>query len=122
MERIEVDERDRQLIKNLSLRQRVVVRVKGMNSGPGLLGRGVRQGCPLSPMLFNTYIQQLIIEAMENVEDGIHVGGQLVNAVRFADDHAMAASANAGLKRIMNSLNMVSGECGLIYSRKGYEN
>ena len=90
--------------------------MNGINSEPGLLGRGVRQGCPLSPMLFNTYIQQqLIIEAMENVEDGIQVGGQLVNAVRFADDHAIVslASTNAGLKRIMDSPNMVSGECGM---------
>ena len=118
LERIGVDEKDRQLIRHLYLRQSVVVRVNGGNSEPGLLGRGVRQGCPLSPLLFNIYIQQLIMEAMENVEDGVKVGGQLVNAIRFADDQAMVASTNAGLQRIMDSLNRTSGEYGMRINTK----
>jgi hypothetical protein len=113
LERIGVDEKDRQLIRHLYLSQSVVVRVNGGNSEPGLLGRGVRQGCPLSPLLFNIYIQQMIMETMENVEDGVKVGGQLVNAIRFADDQAMVASTNAGLQRIMDSLNRTSGEYGM---------
>ena len=118
LEQIGVDEKDRQLIRHLYLRQSVVVRVNGGNSEPGLLGRGVRQGCPLSPLLFNIYIQQLIMEAMENVEDGVKVGGQLVNAIRFADDQAMVASTNAGLQRIMDSLNRTSGEYGMRINTK----
>jgi len=77
------------------------------------LGRGVRQGCPLSPLLFNIYIQALITEALENSEDGVRVGGTQVNAVRFADDQAMVSSSNAGLQRIMDSLNRTSGEYGM---------
>ena len=76
------------------------------------------QGCPLSPLLFNIYIQQLIMEAMENVEDGVKVGGQLVNAIRFADDQAMVASTNAGLQRIMDSLNRTSVEYGMRINTK----
>ena len=113
LKKIGVDRRDRQLIKNLYWNQTVVVRIGYENSEPGSLGRGVRQGCPLSPLLFNIYIQGLISEALENIGDGIYVNGQLVNAVRFADDQAMVAGSNAGLQRIMDALNQTSERYGM---------
>jgi len=63
--------------------------------------------------LFNIYIQELITEALENSEDGVKVGGTLVNAVRFADGQAMVANSNAGLQRIMDNLNKTSQEYGM---------
>jgi len=44
-------------------------------------------------------------EALENIEDGVKVGGHLVNAVRFADDQTMVANSKAGLQRIINEQN-----------------
>ena len=41
------------------------------------------------------------------------MGGQLIGAVRFADDQAMVASSNAGLQRIMDSLQTASGDYGM---------
>ena len=111
--RIGVDDRDRQMIKNLYLGQTVVVRIDGEDSEPAKIGRGVRQGCPLSPLLFNIYIQELLNEALENSKDGVKVGGQLVNAVRFADDQAMVANTNAGLQRIMDCLDRTSKDYGM---------
>ena len=56
-------------------------------------------------------MQELITEAFENSEeDGVKVGGTLVNAVRFADGQAMVANSNAGLQRIMDNLNKTSQE------------
>ena len=66
------------------------------------IGRGVRQGCPMSPEEFNIYIGALLKKAMEHQEDGVKVGRRIVQAVRFADDQAMVANSNAGLKRIMD--------------------
>jgi len=51
--------------------QTTVVRIDGVDSEPGIIGRGVRQGCPLSPLLFNIYIQSLVDEALENKEEGV---------------------------------------------------
>jgi hypothetical protein len=50
------------------------------------MGRGMRQGCCLSPSLFTLYAVAMIAEAMEGVEKGIKVRGKVFNDVRFADD------------------------------------
>ena len=63
LRRMGVDYRDRKLIGNLYMGQSVVVRVEGENSESGVLGRGVRQRCPLLPLLFNIYTEELIREA-----------------------------------------------------------
>ena len=108
LEMIGIDWKDRRLIKNLYMGQTVMIRIDGINSKPGKIGRAVRQGCPLSPLLFNIYIEEIVREAMEKVSDGVKVGGRLVQAVRFADDQAMVSSTNAGLQRMMDVLNATS--------------
>jgi len=99
-----------------------------------IIGREVRHGCPLSPLyhrerskilsplLFNIYIQSFLDEALENKEDGVKVGGHLVNAIKFTDDQAMVANSKAGLhqamvanskaglQRIMDALNKITEE------------
>ena len=51
----------------------------------GIIGSGVRQGCPLSPLLFSIYAEMMLNEALENVEEGIRVGGELIKVVKYAD-------------------------------------
>jgi len=87
------------------MKQEAVVRVAEGESGPGILGRGVRQGCPLSPLLFSIYAEAMMVEAMEGVEQGVRVGGELVKDVRFADDQGMVASTERGMQEIMDKLN-----------------
>ena len=82
---IQVDWRDRRMIVELYMRQEAVVRVVGGESEPGVIGRGVRQGCPLSPLLFAIYAEAMMIEAMEDVDEGVKVGGKLMKDVRFGD-------------------------------------
>jgi len=83
LKRLGIDWKDRNLIANLYLKQTAVVRIGDELSEKALLGR-VRQGCPLSPLLFNIYIEELVREAMEKTQEGIKVV-----AARFADDQAM---------------------------------
>ena len=67
-----------QSLQDLYMRQEVVVRIANEESDPGTIGRGVRQGCPISSLLFSIYAEVMMIEAMENCEEGIVVGGQVV--------------------------------------------
>ena len=64
LRRMDVDWRDRRLIGNLYLGQKIRVKIEGEFSELGSIGRGVRQGCPLSNMLFNLHIEELVREAL----------------------------------------------------------
>jgi hypothetical protein len=105
LKKLQVDWRDRRMISELYLKQEAVIRVAGGESEPGVIGRGVRQGCPLSPLLFSIYAEAMMIEAMEDIEEGVRVGGTLQKDIRFADDQGMVANSEAGLQRLMDGLN-----------------
>ena len=49
---LRIDWKDRRLLQDLYMRQEAVIRVADGESSPGIIGRGVRQECPLSPLLF----------------------------------------------------------------------
>ena len=49
---LHVDWKDRRLLKDLYMNQEAVIRVAGGESKPGIIGRGVRKGCPISPLFF----------------------------------------------------------------------
>ena len=59
----------------------------------------------------------MITEALENNSDGIKIGGELVAAIRYADDQAMSHT-NAGLQRIMDALNDAGKDYGMKINRK----
>src|SRR6266516_3945290 len=95
------------------MRQEAVVRVADGDSDPGIVGRGVRQGCPISPLLFSIYAEVMMIEALEDMKEGVMVEGQLVSDVRFTDDQGMVANTGSGLQRQMNKLNDTAKSFGM---------
>src|SRR5438132_7472615 len=102
---IGVDWRDRRLLLTLYLNQKAIVRIQQEYSDEGEIGRGVRQGCSLSPLLFNIYAEAVMVEVMEGIEEGIKVGGKLIKDVSFTDDQGMIAKSEAGPQKIMDGLN-----------------
>src|SRR6218665_1169241 len=118
LRRMGVDWKDRRLIGNLYMGQKIRVKIEGEFSEPGSIGRGMRQGCPFSPILFNLYIEELVREALQNSEEGVKVGGKLIKALRFADDQAMVAGKEDDLQRMMDSLNKTTTEYGMKINTK----
>ena len=47
---------------------------------------GVRQGCLLSPTLFNIFLGRIMCEALDNHEGSVNIGGRIITNFRFADD------------------------------------
>ena len=89
------------------------MRTVGGDSDPGVIGRGVRQGCLISPLLFSIYAEVMMIKALEDMEEGVSVGGQLVSDVRFADDQGMVAGIEMVLHEIINKLNDTAKNFGM---------
>jgi uncharacterized membrane protein len=110
---IGVEWRDRRLVWNLYNKQIAYVKIgENLSNGCGI-GRGVRQGCSLSPLLFIIYDEALTREAISKVEEGVKVGGGLIKAIRYADDKAIVSSTEEGLQVLMDNLNAVTKKYGM---------
>ncbi|XP_072014979.1 craniofacial development protein 2-like [Amphiura filiformis] len=58
------------------------------------IGRGVRQGCILSPQLFNIYAESIMRGVLEDFRGGVTIGGQRITNLRYADDTTLVCSSN----------------------------
>ena len=63
---VHVDWKDRRLLKDLYMRQEAVVRIAEGESDPGTIRRGVRQGCPISPLPFSIYDDRVIRQCLKS--------------------------------------------------------
>ena len=100
---IKIDYRDRRIIRELYKHQTTSIKIKE-GKREATIRKGVRQGCILSPLLFNIYIEQGINECKEYCT-GIKVSGKRIQMQRFADDTAIIAQDEVNLKRAPESLH-----------------
>ena len=74
------------LLEDLYSKSVSAVRIDGELTDWFKVTVGVRQGCNLSPYLFNLILEAMMQEALKNVESGVQISGQTVSNLRFADD------------------------------------
>ena len=78
------------------------------------IGKGVRQGCILSPCLFNLYAEYIMRNAgLDEVQAGIKIAGRNINNLRYADDTTIMAESKEELKSLLMKVKEESEKVGL---------
>jgi hypothetical protein len=108
-----IDSRDIRIISNLYWNQTAKIKVDDEFSDEIKIKKGVRQGCVLSPLLFNIYSEAIFEEAILHEHIGVKVNGKFVNNLRYADDTVILAGTMAHLQRSMDRLYSACNKYGL---------
>ena len=101
------------LLKELYFNQVVTVRTEFGKTDTIAIGKGVRQGCILSPILFNIYAESKMREALNNWDGGVKIGGHIISNLRYADDTTLLSSTEADLTELLERVKMASEKAGL---------
>ena len=101
------------LLRNLYSVQEAIVRTGHGATDWFQIGKGVRQGCILSPCLFNLYAEYIMRNAgLEEAQAGIKIAGRNISNIRYADDTTLMAEREE-LKSLLMKVKEESGKVGL---------
>ena len=104
------------LLRNLYAGQEATVRT-GHGTTGFQIGKGVHQGCILSPCLFNLYAEYIMRNAgLEEVQAGIKIAGRNINNLRYADDTTLVAESEEELKSLLMKVKEKSNKVGFVIS------
>ena len=102
------------LLRNLYSGQEATVRTGHGTTDWFQIGKGVGQGCILSPCLCNLYAEYIMRNAgLEKAEAGIKISGRNINNLRYADDTTLIAESEEELKSVLMKLKQESEKVGL---------
>ena len=101
------------LLRNLYVRQEATVRTGHGTKDWFQIGKGVRQGCILSPCLFNLYSEYIMRNAgLDEVQAGIKIDRRNINNLRYADDTTLMAESEE-LSSLLMKVKEESEKVGL---------
>lgn len=106
------------LVKQLYENNNAKIRANNTLSSGFKSNAGVRQGCILSPILFNIYSEYIMRRVIEEWNGGISVGGRRINNLRYADDTVIIAASKEELQEVMTALCSISAEYGLELNKR----
>ena len=100
--------------RNLYAGQEATVRTGHGTTDWSQIGKGVRQGCILSPCLFNLYVKYIMRNAgLEEAQTGIKIARRNINNLRYADDTTLMAESEEELKSLLMKVKEESEKFGL---------
>ena len=89
------------LLRNLHAGQEATVRSGHGKTDWFQIGKGGRQGCILSPCLFNFYAEYIMRNAGLEAQAGIKIARRNINNLRYADDTTLMAESEEELKSVL---------------------
>ena len=101
------------LYRNLYAGQEVTVRTGHGTTDWFQIGKGVRQGCILSPCLFNLYAEYIMRNAGQEAQAGIKIAVRNINNLRYADDTTLMTESEEELKSLLMKVKEESEKVGL---------
>ena len=102
------------LLRNLYAGQEATVRTGHGTTDWFQIGKGVCQGCILSPCLFNLYAEYIMRNAgLEETQAGIKIARKNINNLRYADDTNLMAESEEELKSLLMKVKEESEKVGL---------
>ena len=105
------------LLRNLYAGQEAAVRTGDGTTDWFQIGKGVRQGCILSPCLFNLYEEHIMRNTgLDEAQDGIKIARRNINNLRYADDTTLTAESEKELKSLLMKVKEESEHVGLKFN------
>ena len=102
------------LLRNLYAGQEATVRNGHGTTDWFQIGKGVHQGCILSPCLFNLYAEYIMRNTrLDEAQAGINISGRNINNLRHADDTTLMAENEEKLKSLLMKVKKESEKIGL---------
>ena len=102
------------LLRNLYAGQEATVRTGHGTTDWFQIGKGLCQGCILSPCLFNLHAEYIIRNAgLDEAHTGIKIVGRNINNLRYADGTILMAESEEELKRLLMKVKEESEKAGL---------
>ena len=102
------------LLRHLYAGQEATVRSRHGTMDWFQIGKGVRQGCILSPCLCNLYAEYIMRNAgLDQAQAGIQISGRNINSLRYADDTTLVAESEEELKSLLMKVKEESEKTGL---------
>ena len=102
------------LLRNLYAGQEAKVRTGDGTTDWFQIGKGVCQGCILSPCLFNFYAEYIMRDAgLEEGQAGIRIAGRNISNLRYASDTTLMAESEEELKNLLMKVKEESEKVGL---------
>ena len=102
------------LLRNLYAGQEATVRIGHGKTDWFRIGKGVQQGCILSPCLFNIYAEYIMQNVgLDELQAGTKIAGRNINNLRYADDTTLMAEGEEELKNLLMRVKDRGGKAGL---------
>ena len=102
------------LLRNVYVGQKATVRTRHGTIAWFQIGKGVHQGCILSPCLFNFYAEYIMQNAgLNEAQAGIKIAARNINNLRYADDTTLMAESEEELKSLLMKVKEEKEKAGL---------